>query len=130
MRLSMRYRIVAAFFFFVEKSKIMIEQKKGTQWVHKEKSCVWASPAMKKCVFFLFIQRQWNLLHAFIYRHANKGSQMFFLAFFVVVNICCETSQFMLFGFFFIGDLRYGRVHAACPKFIIFMFPSFAYLTA
>lgn len=128
MRLSMRYRIVVGIFFLQECQDYDRVKKEHNECIKKKDWCV-------------SITSDGEMRFRFIYSTTMKFIACFYLSprkqritnvssrclFFFVVNICCETSQFMLF---FIGELRYGRVHAACPKFIIFTFPSFAYLTA
>lgn len=57
-------------------------EKNGT------KSCT-HDQTKKKKTFFLFVQQRENLLHTFIYRHTKQRIIHF-------VNICCETSQFII----------------------------------
>lgn len=59
-------------------------EKNGT------KSCTHHQTKKKKTLcFFLFVQQRENLLHTFIYRHTKQRIIHF-------VNICCETSQFII----------------------------------
>lgn len=93
-------------------------EKNGT------KSCT-HDQTKKKKTFFLFVQQRENLLHTFIYRHTKQRIIHF-------VNICCETSQFIIciivwYAHETMEERESARVRSRAHDFI-FIFQSFIYL--